>query len=120
MPDKVDIQPLIDARRAKAEQANAERMAQHKAGLQQAALKMEYVTQSAEWDAYLQHLQAMLNADERVLLATRDRLTNEESLSHEEIDALRLRIKRLVGRIEARTQDMAIPKGIIQQSKGTA
>ncbi len=112
MVDLLDVKPLLEKQKADRESRN-QFQTQVRA---QVALEMRYVTASREWNTYLQHLQALVEADEKALESLRCRLLGDLGVTDAERDSLMRRLKKLEGRIEARRDDLSLPLTLCQES----
>jgi hypothetical protein len=112
MVDLLDVKPLLEKQKAERE-SRTQFQALARA---QVALEMQYVTASREWNTYLQHLQALVEADERAAEGLRERLLGDLGCIDAERDSLMRRLKKMEGRIEARRDDMALPMTLCQES----
>ncbi len=112
MVDFLDMKPLLEKQKAEREFRTLYQ-AQVRA---QVALEMRYVTASREWNTYLQHLQALVETDEKALESLRCRLLGDLGVTDAERDSLMRRLKKLEGRIEARRDDLALPLTSCQES----
>ncbi len=112
MVDLLDVKPLLDKQKAERESRNQYTVQVR----QQVALEMRYVTASREWNTYLQHIQALVEADEKALESLKGRLLGDLGVTDAERDTLMRRLKKLEGRIEARRDDLALPLTLCQES----
>lgn len=85
--------------------------------LRTAALPMEKLTGSAEWDSFLRKCAALQEADQAELLSIQEKLASPAYLEDKTLRTLRHSLVRVVGRIEARQQVMDLPKEIVERAR---
>lgn len=86
------------------------------AKLRSAAIPMERLTGSAEWDAYLRKCESLNEADQAELLAIQGKLASPAYLDDLTLRTLRHQMMRVVGRLEARREVMNLPKEIVERA----
>jgi hypothetical protein len=87
--------------------------------LRRAAVDAEKLTQSEEWDAYLQQIAALNEADQQALMG--HRTASETGIYMDADQCQRIEFERalLRAKIQARNECIEIPKTIIQGSTST-
>jgi hypothetical protein len=108
--DRTDCLPAIEKARVARE---ADRQAQQ-AQRERVAVEMQYVTQDAHWDLFLEHLQAIVTAHTAAAKGLEAQILGTAPLSEPERDSLRERYQRLQGEIAGMTTAMTLPRQLIQ------
>ena len=79
------------------------------------ALDMTYVTGSEQWDVYLQHLQAMVEADEKIVEGLEKQLSSPMLCDPNETTRIRLNLIGAKNRVMAIRQAMELPKQLMER-----
>lgn len=85
-----------------------------------AAPRMETLTQSAEWNRYLQHLQAQVDIAKRGIEACVNGLTDPNITDPNEIFRLKITHAAFVARKQAFDEAMELPKQLIEAGDAAA
>ena len=86
--------------------------------LKQAAVAMDALTRSPEWNAFLQTVQADQERDAQALQGVTDVLRSMAYLDVPQLQALRHEAIVLQARIEARESVIALPRKILEAAQG--
>lgn len=83
----------------------------------QAAPKMELLTGDENWDAYLRHVQSLIEQTENVLSASKEKYFSDLSLSDEERRKVFASILLLQERVNTMNLLVQMPKQIVESGK---
>lgn len=116
-PDYSEVLEALN-RRVKEQGGNstAGALAAHVRTSRMVSLKLEELLKSDEWNTFLSHAKALLEVDE----AERDRVRENlerGGLPPDELFKVSNQLQRILGRIEARREDLELPRAVIQQDK---
>lgn len=76
--------------------------------------KLERLLSGDEWEAFKVHLETLVTADDQALAVFRDQI-DQGLLVGDDLARATLRIQRLLGRLEARREDLALPATVLKQ-----
>lgn len=76
--------------------------------------KLERLLNGDEWDALKVHLETLVTADDQGLAMLREQM-DQGLLVGDDLARANLRIQRLLGRLEARREDLALPATVLKQ-----
>ena len=88
--------------------------------LRMAAVSMDKLTGSEEWDAYLKLVAARIDDLEQSITATREALSSPTIVVYEEMIALKIRLAGHEGAIVALRDILALPRSIMEGDKGAS
>ena len=80
------------------------------------ALRMESLERGDDWDVYRAHVEGLQGQDEAVVAEIRQRV-DDEQLVGDHLARANLRLQRLLGRLEARRDALALPKALRDQAE---
>lgn len=83
----------------------------------QAAPKMELLTGDENWDAYLRHVQSLIEQTDKVLIASKEKYFSDLSLSDEKRREVFSSILLLQERVNTMNLLIQIPKQIMESGK---
>ena len=102
------------------EENKKEKISQMKPALYQiaqAAPKMELLTGDEKWDAYLKHVQSLVEQTQNVLSALKEKYFSDLSINDEERRKLFVQTVLLQERVNTMNLLMGIPKQIMESGK---
>lgn len=114
MPDYSEVIDL-QARKAKERPPGGitpATLAAHQRMQRTVAIRMEELVTADPWETYAAHLMRLI-AEDQVQLATRESAISDGQMVGDELMKSLLVIQRTKGRIEARQQDLELPKSLI-------
>ena len=76
--------------------------------------RLERLLAGDEWETFRVHLQAMIDTDEAAVAMFREQ-TDQGLLVGDDLARANLRMQRLLGRLDARREDLALPATILKQ-----
>ena len=76
--------------------------------------RLEELLAGDEWQTFQMHLRALIDADEAALALFREQM-DQGLLVGDDLARANLRIQRLLGRLAARREDLALPATILRQ-----
>ena len=117
MPDYSDVIAL-QRREAAAQGPSPAELAAHRQHQQTIAMKMEQLLAADEWTTYTAHVAALRERDEGVAEGIRARVEAGE-LVGDELARASLRLQRLLGRLDAYRDALAIPEAVVRQANAT-
>lgn len=88
------------------------------AKLRTAAIPMEKLTGSGEWDSFLRKCEALQEVDRAQLAAVEAKWSSNGYLADEQLRMLRLQMLQLRSMLQAREQVMNLPQEIIRSARG--
>lgn len=88
------------------------------AKLRTAAVPMEKLTGSEEWDSFLRKCEAFQDTDRAQLTALEEKWNSTSYLADEQLRILRMEMLRLRSRVEARQEVMDLPQEIVRSARG--
>ena len=118
MPDYSEVIALQQREAARRAPSPAE-LALHRQRQQTIVMKMEQLLAADEWTTYTAHVAALRERDEGLAEVIRARVEAGE-LVGDELARASLRLQRLLGRLDAYRDALAIPGAVIKQAADEA
>lgn len=78
--------------------------------------RLERLLAGDEWQTFRAHLQVLIDQDDQALAALREQM-DQGLLVGDDLARANLRSQRLLGRLEARREDLALPATILEQQR---
>lgn len=113
MPDYGEFKDLRDRKREASMQGQKYQVEAQR----RVALHVEYVTQSEHWNVYLEHLQALNQADQKALQHAQNKVLSVEPMTNEERMAHLIQFHKLQSKISTRIEDMQLPQLLMKQGE---
>lgn len=101
---------------ASARQAQNAALAAHMQAQHVVAVQMEEIIHSEPWETLSAHLQELLKMDREEKQAIVERIESGALLGVD-LERANLKIQRIMGRIEARQQDLSLPHEVMDRDK---